>query len=123
MSNLVTVENGLTGHFKQATGRSRYGIDWAVRIKGARDGVVIVRTYFSSDMPQETEKKTLADKAVQFVQRKLQQGWLPWAGVLEYEDEWPNKSLQAMRDSALSSASRFASFGPACLSSGRSAIL
>jgi hypothetical protein len=30
-----------------------------------------------------------------------------------------NKSLQATRDGALSSASRFTSFGPACLSSGR----
>ena len=32
-----------------------------------------------------------------------------------------NNSLQATRDGALSSASRFMSFGPACLSSGRSA--
>src|ERR1039458_2735418 len=31
----------------------------------------------------------------------------------------PNKSLQATRDGAASSASRFTSFGPACLSSGR----
>src|SRR5437773_1822244 len=30
----------------------------------------------------------------------------------------PNKSLQATRDGAFSSASRFTSFGPACLSSG-----
>ena len=87
MSNTVTVENGLAGHFKQATGRSRFGTDWVLRITGARDGVVIVRTYFSSDMPSEAEKKALADKAVHFVKRKLEQGWLPWAGVLEYEDE------------------------------------
>ena len=87
MSNTVTVENGFAGHFKQATGRSRYGIDWVVRITGGRDGVVIVRTYFSSDMPTEAEKKVLADKAVLFVQRKLEQGWLPWPGVLEYEDD------------------------------------
>jgi len=33
----------------------------------------------------------------------------------------PNKSLQATRDGALSSASRFTRFGPACLSSSRSA--
>ena len=32
---------------------------------------------------------------------------------------WPNKSLQATRDGRSSSASRFTSFGPACLSSGR----
>ena len=31
----------------------------------------------------------------------------------------PNKSLHATRDGALGSASRFTSFGPACLSSGR----
>jgi hypothetical protein len=31
----------------------------------------------------------------------------------------PNKSLQATRDGVSSSASRFTSFGPACLSSGR----
>jgi hypothetical protein len=33
--------------------------------------------------------------------------------------ERSNKSLQATRDGALSSASRFTVFGPACLSSGR----
>src|ERR1051326_943859 len=36
---------------------------------------------------------------------------------------WSNKSLQATRDDALSSASRFTPFGPACLSSGRSATV
>jgi len=34
-------------------------------------------------------------------------------------NEKANKSLQATRDSALSSASRFTLVGPACLSSGR----
>ena len=34
---------------------------------------------------------------------------------------WSNKSLQATRDGRSSSASRLTSFGPACLSSGRSA--
>ncbi|HEU0010738.1 MAG TPA: hypothetical protein VFT34_13050 [Verrucomicrobiae bacterium] len=87
MSNTVTVEKGLVGHFKQASGRSRLGVDWAVRVTGARDAVVVVRTYFSSDMPQEAEKKAFAEKAMLFVQRKLEQGWLPWPGVLEYEDD------------------------------------
>ena len=32
---------------------------------------------------------------------------------------WSNKSLQVTRDGRSSSASRFTSFGPACLSSGR----
>jgi len=87
MSCTITVEKGLAAHFKQTSGRSRFGVDWVVRITGTRDGVVVVRTYFSSDMPQEAEKKALADKAVLFVQRKLEQGWLPWPGVLEYEDD------------------------------------
>ena len=34
---------------------------------------------------------------------------------------WPNKSLQATRDGRFNSASRLTPFGPACLSSGRSA--
>jgi hypothetical protein len=34
-------------------------------------------------------------------------------------NEWSNKSLQATRDGWSSSASRFTSFDPACLSSGR----
>jgi hypothetical protein len=87
MSNTVTVEQGLVGHFKQASGLSRVGVDWIVRITGARDGVVVVRTYFSSDMPRESEMKALGDKAALFVQRKLSQGWLSWPGVMEYEDD------------------------------------
>jgi len=34
-------------------------------------------------------------------------------------DQMPNKSLQATRDGVSSSASRFTSSGPVCLSSGR----
>ncbi len=37
----------------------------------------------------------------------------------ETMNEWSNKSLQATRDGWSSSASRFTSFDPACLSSGR----
>ena len=37
------------------------------------------------------------------------------------DETWSNKSLQATRDGGFSSASRFTAFGPACLSSGRSA--
>jgi hypothetical protein len=47
--------------------------------------MVVVRTYCSSNPPQEAEKKALAEEAVLFVQRKLEQGWLPWPGVLEVE--------------------------------------
>ena len=87
MSETVTVEKGLAAYFKQPSGSSRPGVDWAIRITGARDGVVVVRTYFSSNPPQDIEKKDLAEKAVRFVQRKLEQGWIPWPGVIEYEDD------------------------------------
>jgi hypothetical protein len=40
-------------------------------------------------------------------------------GIGYLKNQPPNKSLQATRDGALSSASRFTSFDPACLSSGR----
>jgi hypothetical protein len=49
--------------------------------------MVVVRTYFSSNPPKDAEKQELADKAANFVKRKLEQGWLPWPGVLEYEDD------------------------------------
>jgi len=82
MSNTVTVEKGFAGYFKQPSGRSRPGVDCAIQIAGARSGMVVVRTYFSSNPP---EKKEMAEKAVLFVQKKLEQGWIPWAGVLEAE--------------------------------------
>lgn len=85
MSNSVTVERGFAGSFKQASGRSRPGVDWAIQISGARSGVVVVRTYFTSNPPEEAEKKALAERAVLFVHEKLEQGWIPWAGVLEAE--------------------------------------
>ena len=87
MSETVTVEKGFTAYFKQPSGRSRPGVDWAIQISGARSGMVVVRTYFSSNPPQDTERKALAEKAVLFVERKLEQGWIPWPGVLEVEDD------------------------------------
>ena len=87
MSNTVTVEKGLVAHFKQPSGQSRPGVEWAVRIAGEITDTVIVRTYFSSSPPQEAEKKALADKAVLFVQRKLEQGWIPQSHFLELIDD------------------------------------
>ena len=84
--NTITVEKGLAAHFKQPSGPSRPGVDWMVRIAGEQAGVVIVRTYFSSSTPQESEKPALADKAASLVRQKLQQGWTPQPGVsLEIE--------------------------------------
>jgi hypothetical protein len=85
MSNTVTIEGSLAKSFKQPSGPSRPGIDWAIQIAGARSGTVVVRTYCSSNPPQEAEKKALGEKALLFVQKKLEQGWLPWPGVLEAE--------------------------------------
>jgi hypothetical protein len=77
MSNTVTIEQGLTAYFKQPSGPSRPGIDWAIRISGERTGTVIVRTYFSSPSPQQSEQQALANKAMLFVKKKLAEGWIP----------------------------------------------
>jgi hypothetical protein len=77
MSARVKIEKGITAYFKQPTGPSRPGVDWVVQIAGEHAGPVIVRTYFSTNPPQETEKPTLADKAARFMTRKLATGWSP----------------------------------------------
>ncbi len=77
MSNTVTIGQGLTAYFKQPTGVSRPGVDWAVQITGEQAGNVIVRTYFSSNPPRETEKPALAESAARFVTQKLAKGWRP----------------------------------------------
>jgi len=77
MHNTITVKSGLTAHFNQPTGPSRLGTDWAVRIEGVVNGVVLVRTYYSSEHPTEAEKQALADKAAALVAEKLNTGWTP----------------------------------------------
>jgi len=87
MNNTITVEQGLSAYFKQPSGKSRPGVDWAVRVEGEKAGRVIVRTYFRSGKPQESEKKTLAESAVRFVAQKLEEGWTPQqGGMLEVDD-------------------------------------
>lgn len=87
MNNKITVEKGLSAYFKQPSGKSRPGVDWAVRIEGETPGTVLVRTYYKASAPKESEKKTLAEKAVRFVAQKLEQGWTPQAGgLLEVDD-------------------------------------
>jgi hypothetical protein len=87
MNDKITILQGLSAYFKQPSGPSRPGVDWAVRIEGERACTVFVRTYFRSGAPNETEKKTLADKAARFVAQKLEQGWAPQAGaMLEVDD-------------------------------------
>jgi hypothetical protein len=48
-----------------------------VQIAGEHASTVIVRTYFSTSPPQETEKPSLADKAARFITEKLAAGWFP----------------------------------------------
>jgi hypothetical protein len=81
MSGTITVEKGLAAYFKQPSGESRPGVDWLVRISGARAGTALVRTYFSTSPPQEAEKQLLAAKAVAFIRNKLEQSWIPKSGV------------------------------------------
>jgi hypothetical protein len=45
-----------------------------------------VRTYLSSNAPEDAQKQALAKKVVLFVNRLMAKGWFPWPGVLEYED-------------------------------------
>jgi hypothetical protein len=97
MKNTVTVENGLAAYFKWPTGQSRPGIDWAIRIEGERAGMVIVRTYFTSNPPQETEKKVLSEKAAAFVSQKLEQGWIPQPGTLLEIEECGNISTDTSK--------------------------
>ena len=58
-----------------------------MRIGGERPGKVIVRTYFRSGAPVESEKKALAEKAVRFIAQKLEQGWVPQPGSLLEADD------------------------------------
>jgi len=97
MNNTITVEKGLAAHFKQPSGPSRPGVDWAVRIAGDQSGMVIVRTYFSSDPPKEDEKPALADKAVRLVRQKLEQGWAPEPGCLLQVDDTGDASHAAQK--------------------------
>jgi hypothetical protein len=85
MENTITIEKGLAAHFKQTSGHSRAGVDWAVRIFGARAGTVIVRTYFSSSPPERCEQQALANRSILFIEKKPAQGWIPQPGILEAE--------------------------------------
>jgi len=44
--------------------------------------MVIVRTYFASDPPQESEKPMLAGRAASMVRKKLEEGWIPEPGSI-----------------------------------------
>jgi hypothetical protein len=77
MSNTVTVKNGLKAYFKQPNGVSRPGVDWAIQITGEQAVTVVVRTYFSTDPPRETERPAMAEKAARFIAKKLATGWFP----------------------------------------------
>lgn len=81
-SGTITIERGLAAHFKQPSGESRPGVDWALRVTGESAGVILVRTYYASNPPQQSEQQVMADRAVRFIQQKLAQGWIPEPGAL-----------------------------------------
>jgi hypothetical protein len=83
--NTITVENSLAAHFKQSAGPSLPGIEWALRISGEFNQVVLVRTLSHSQLPTPEEKRALAGKAVQFLKAKLEQGWTPTPGILQLD--------------------------------------
>lgn len=87
MNHMVTLVKGFDKSFKQPFGAPRRGIDWAIEIAGAHTGMVVVRTYFTSHSPEDSERKMLAEKAVRFVEQKMADGYLPWPDVLEYEED------------------------------------
>lgn len=88
MNYKITVEQGLAAHFKQATGPSRPGIDWMIKIEGPKSGVVIVRTYLKAAVATEQEKVLLSERALDLVQRKIETGWDPSIreGIIEVAD-------------------------------------
>jgi len=77
----VFAEKGLSAHFKKPNGESCPGIDWCVRIRESGK-TVLVRTYFSTDPPNEPERQVLAERAVAAVVEKIRDGWLPHNGEL-----------------------------------------
>ncbi|MGO8970774.1 MAG: hypothetical protein ACLQDQ_14540 [Myxococcaceae bacterium] len=88
MGNTVTIESGLSAYFKQPKGPSRPGVDWAVKITGERAVTIVVRTYFSTDPPRETEKTAMAEQAGRFITKKLATGWFPRTeSFLEVDDD------------------------------------
>ena len=87
MGCTTTVLTGFDKRVRQPGSRTRPCIDWAIEICGEPAGVVVVRTYFSSNPPQQEERCELERKAVEFVKRKLNEGWMPWPGVMECEED------------------------------------
>jgi len=94
MTYRITVQQGLAAHFKQAAGPSRLGVDWMIKIEGPKNGVVIVRTYLMAAGANEEQKALLSQRAIDFIQRKLESGWDPATrtGILEIGNE-PDASI------------------------------
>lgn len=72
----VSLLQGLQAHFKQPSGPSRLGTDWAISIASAAgERRVLVRTYADDvgQIPQDQEARL----ALEFVQRLLDSGWTP----------------------------------------------
>lgn len=72
----VSVSSGLSAYFKQPTGKSRAGTDWAVTLEcdGATKGL-FVRSY--QDETGNQQPAQIASAIANFIQQKIKEGWDP----------------------------------------------
>jgi hypothetical protein len=72
----VRVLNGLRAHFKQASGPSRPGTDWAISLTNSSgEHRILVRTY-ADDAGRRSQERE-AQLAVEYVGHLIQSGWSP----------------------------------------------
>jgi hypothetical protein len=72
----VRALQGLRAHFKQPSGPSRAGADWAISLtNSAGERVILVRTY-ADEMAQLSPEQE-AQLAVEYVGHLIQTGWSP----------------------------------------------
>jgi hypothetical protein len=77
---LMRVENGLSAHFKEAGGKSRPGVHWAIGIKrGEETFKVLVKALLTDDATTATrrDQKYQAQTAMQYLHDQLRSGWHP----------------------------------------------
>ena len=77
---LMRIERGLSAHFKQADGRSRPGVEWAVGLKrGDEMHTVMVKALLADDASRGTraDSEYQARTAMQYLNDQLNAGWQP----------------------------------------------
>ena len=72
----VRVLQGLRANFKQPSGPSRAGTDWAISLSNARgESTILVRTYADEVGPLSEEEE--ARLALEFIGQLIESGWTP----------------------------------------------